>query len=1091
MATATPPRTRIDLAEAQVKVRHPLQRLRGAIRAYVAIEGATTLFLYLSLWFWIALVLDYGVFKAFTLDWVQVDNHRVLRIIALVGALGGLAAVLILTVALRLFRDFRDAALALVLERRFPKVLGDRLITAVELADTRKAAKYGYSQIMIEQTIQDAAERVETVPVNDVFRWNRLVWRGVLVGVLTLGLYLVAGLTFCLADSLSTGSNTGLAGFGQFHDVSAQLFERDIMLGNIIWPRRAFLEFKNFDEAEIKIGSDAPPPNIRLRAWKYVLAATKTTTDEGWRGVRLSDQKKLLGDEPVGPAQLADEWKARDFNLTDPVFIDLRNRMEAALSKAKGDTTDLKRERARAESAFSRLEPDPDSHNAAVVLWKAAADKLEQDPALWPKELPALTEALAKLEKEPGRLKPCNNLTLDEIDLLLDKTDTHSILKAEQEQALRDLLDRFDQMAANPEMKRTLRKLEIPDTVYVNYKSAKSKNTMTLKKEDGNEYVGTFTDLKESITFTARGLDYYTPTKQITVVPPPVIEEMNADLFVPAYRLYRPAQGERPEALKGLKQVLRNQGVSLQGGDKSTIQVPSGTDVVLEARTDKKLSETPNIFAGKANNKIDFSKHPVALQDDGRTFQVRFDDVRETHDFIFQFRDTDGVVAVRRVEIVPAPDKAPTVDLVVAVLRRGPQGFLITPDAIIPFDGKASDDVALTELQLAYTLTKLDKQAEQGGRALLMLSAAMLLPGGPGQELATAASVASLSKETKVIDANAGDKEIRRAPVLGFYEKLQNRSGEFLPLKAILSRLDDGRTTPANLLKDFLLEQGDESTGFDLKNPKHMANSLKITGDREIQPEYVMHLWVEATDNDIETGPHKSQVKERLPFHIVSEEKLVLEIGKEEEQLYTKFKDVVDQVASGQDKLAKVQSGLNDPKPTYELFLGMSSEIEKLEQLLDKSQTPVNEVRTDYERIIKEMKTNRVQQAVLQPRERDILGNLTAAKDQDCPAAIKAMGDLRAALDAVKKGDSPSELANKATAARTAFDQARVAYTSYQQRLFEALEHMQQMMDIQALRKILQDILDAESKNLNQIEKLRQDIQERILGLDEPPKKDK
>src|SRR5438552_9725524 len=198
MATATPPtpRTR-NLAEAQVKVRHPLQRLRGTIRTYVGIEGVTTLFIYLSIWFWITLILDYGLFKAVTLDWVQVDTHRILRIIALAGALGGLAAVLTINVALRLFRDFRDNALALVLERRFPNVLGDRLITAVELANPREAAKLGYSQVMIEQTIQEAAIRVETVPVNEVFDWRRLVRRGIWVGVLTVGLYLVTGLIFC------------------------------------------------------------------------------------------------------------------------------------------------------------------------------------------------------------------------------------------------------------------------------------------------------------------------------------------------------------------------------------------------------------------------------------------------------------------------------------------------------------------------------------------------------------------------------------------------------------------------------------------------------------------------------------------------------------------------------------------------------------------------------------------------------------------------------------------------------------------------------------------------------------------------------
>ena len=60
----------------------------------------------------------------------------------------GLLAVVVVKVILRLVREFRDSALALVLERRFPRQLGDRLITAVEMADPHLAKKYGYSQQM-------------------------------------------------------------------------------------------------------------------------------------------------------------------------------------------------------------------------------------------------------------------------------------------------------------------------------------------------------------------------------------------------------------------------------------------------------------------------------------------------------------------------------------------------------------------------------------------------------------------------------------------------------------------------------------------------------------------------------------------------------------------------------------------------------------------------------------------------------------------------------------------------------------------------------------------------------------------------------
>src|SRR5262249_4267589 len=148
----------------------------------------------------------------------------------------------VLKVMLRLFREFRDAALALVLERRFPKLLGDRLITAVELADPRLAEKYGFSQAMIDQTIADAAERVEVVPIKEVFDWQRLRRLGTMILVLTAGVYLLTGIGY---GAINGTADVGRF-FGQFNDVAAIWFERNVLLHDTIWPRRAQLELLDF-----------------------------------------------------------------------------------------------------------------------------------------------------------------------------------------------------------------------------------------------------------------------------------------------------------------------------------------------------------------------------------------------------------------------------------------------------------------------------------------------------------------------------------------------------------------------------------------------------------------------------------------------------------------------------------------------------------------------------------------------------------------------------------------------------------------------------------------------------------------------------
>src|ERR1051325_4527146 len=78
MATVSaPPRRAFDRVDTQRRVRHPLQALRKYIRLYVVLEGLLVAFVYLALWFWIGLALDYGLFliPGLSFDWVQELNN--------------------------------------------------------------------------------------------------------------------------------------------------------------------------------------------------------------------------------------------------------------------------------------------------------------------------------------------------------------------------------------------------------------------------------------------------------------------------------------------------------------------------------------------------------------------------------------------------------------------------------------------------------------------------------------------------------------------------------------------------------------------------------------------------------------------------------------------------------------------------------------------------------------------------------------------------------------------------------------------------------------------------------------------------------
>jgi hypothetical protein len=315
-------------------------------------------------------------------------------------------------------------------------------------------------------------------------------------------------------------------------------------------------------------------------------------------------------------------------------------------------------------------------------------------------------------------------------------------------------------------MSRKLRKLQVPDEVYVLYKGATSSNEQTLKKQGDNEYAGTLAELKESIRFTVRGEDYYTPYRRITVVPPPEVTELTRDELQPAYLYYRLAKGVEPGELRGKKQQLRDVPVSLTG-DASRFDVPAGTDVLLKARTDKAL-QTP----GGVRVKPRPGSAPVAApveQLDAHAFQVRFPNVKAAIDLVFELTDTDDVHGARHVIINPVEDLTPEVDVLVEVIRKTNQGYLISPSALVPFSGKVRDDHGLTRVEYQYAVTKIEAGPNPRAKAAVVAAAVPLALG----DLSRLSSLALLGTLRRPAGEGEGAAEL--APLTTFDRALKDR----------------------------------------------------------------------------------------------------------------------------------------------------------------------------------------------------------------------------------------------------------------------------------------------------------------------------
>lgn len=180
------------------EIQDVLDRLRDRIRKYVLIEGISAVVVLLCLVFWVTLSLDSAHFAIFKLElpgWF--------RTLCTVAAISGLAAAAVVWVLVRSLRRFRSRALALVLERQFPQ-LGDRLITAVELAGGRTPQTGELGGAMLQRTIADAAKSAGSLDLESVFD-RRPMYRWLIGGLVLLTS--VAGFGAVRADAMERWFN--------------------------------------------------------------------------------------------------------------------------------------------------------------------------------------------------------------------------------------------------------------------------------------------------------------------------------------------------------------------------------------------------------------------------------------------------------------------------------------------------------------------------------------------------------------------------------------------------------------------------------------------------------------------------------------------------------------------------------------------------------------------------------------------------------------------------------------------------------------------------------------------------------------------
>ena len=116
--------------------------------------------------------------------------------------------------------------------------------------------------------------------------------------------------------------------------------------------------------------------------------------------------------------------------------------------------------------------------------------------------------------------------TLDEIELNLDKTETHRTLAAETKAGH----GRSPRAAGNPDRRSgdgtglCVTADHLPTKPAQLQGNTTSNQTTMLRLADNELTPASSAISKETVTFTVQGLDYYTAPRKIVVVDPPVLE---------------------------------------------------------------------------------------------------------------------------------------------------------------------------------------------------------------------------------------------------------------------------------------------------------------------------------------------------------------------------------------------------------------------------------------------------------------------------------------------------------------------------------------------------------------------------------------
>lgn len=807
--------------EVRPEIQHALGSLKARIRTYVVMEGIALVVALVGIAFWLSLGVDYFYFWISKLELPVWFRAGYVYATAAAGVLAFCTWVL-----LRLMKNIRSKALALVLERRFPE-LNDRLITAVEVAESKTGRESAITISMLERTIADVAIVTQKLDVGEVFN-KTPVRRAVTTAIVMLSSILI--FSVANAEAFQRWANAFLG----WHD-SYWVRETDLVARVIAQPGDRVKDFRDSNG-----NSTAGRPGV----YKHPRGGDLTIVIEVPTPEELIVRQERVATRTGELLDKVTEWKKSE---------EARN--ANARKEAAGDNPELKDDATDPESSPKPDETKPDAPGTAPD--ESSCDETpdsdvdEANPVSEEPKADSKPETGEPSDTEPAGAEPKPSRETD-MPTVPDGNEEHVLafrkLKLEQLQIKRELVALPAQLSLSKSQLATItRAVEqfdgeiskaevgplnaahtmikehltgenwvVPDRVRLDYELEGGSSNRVFIPVAERQYKYTISALQDDLTFWFKGNDYATrEVYRVKVVDPPKVDSM---VLAAKYPEYTGLNETEPPLLH------------VQGTE---VQLPEETKFAMRAESNKTLTKvriqsdafeitmTPMSHDGVGLAQLvlfendDHALREFALPDDMLYRFRRFNDEKPIHvklkeavsrlALIESQRDSsDKVIAKGAVDKL-SPDNVATVVQHVTGAQK------LAADAAAAFGGFTSklnkQPTALVEFLNTNVKERLDDAAANGFKPLL-------------DELGKLSS--------------ADDVEVQRSVCLATALKLERR------LDGLLYKISDG--------SQFQLD-------FALTDKAVIDDGVTDEGLIPLAPNQALRVYLEDTDDIIAAEP--------------------------------------------------------------------------------------------------------------------------------------------------------------------------------------------------------------------------------------------